>query len=180
MMKTKQKRENKIKSTFKGNIGMFLVCVEFSKRNFIALPTSRNTKGYDVIVLNPETNKSIGVQVKCTDTPQRYKGWPIMNTHWKDYKEKIEEKILCDFIFVDISNIDKPQYFIVSKEDIKDILINTINGYLDKYKEKHKLTYEEMIEKEKKEHRRPNLWALNINHIEEYKDKWNIIINRLD
>jgi len=46
-----------IEKEFKGNVGLFLVCAEFSKRNLIAMPTSRNTKGYDVVVLNPKTNK---------------------------------------------------------------------------------------------------------------------------
>ena len=43
---------------FKGNLGMFLVCAELSKHNLIAMPTSRNTKGYDIVVLNPRTNRA--------------------------------------------------------------------------------------------------------------------------
>jgi len=49
-----------IKKEFKGSVGLFLVCAELSKQNLIAMPTSRNTKSYDIIVLNPDTNRSIG------------------------------------------------------------------------------------------------------------------------
>jgi hypothetical protein len=57
----------KVAKDFKGNVGIFLVAAKLSAMNIIALTTSRNTKGYDIVVLNPETNKGKGIQVKCTD-----------------------------------------------------------------------------------------------------------------
>jgi hypothetical protein len=67
---------------FKGNLGLYLVCVELSKLNLITMPTTRNTKGYDIMVMNPATNKATGVQVKCTDK----KDFPVIASHWSDYK----------------------------------------------------------------------------------------------
>ena len=101
-----------IKKEFKGNVGLFLVCAELSKLNLIVMPTSRNTKGYDIVVLNPCTNKSVGLQVKCSDR----KEFPIFSSHWKNYKEKIDEKILSPFVFVDISEINNPRYYILTRE----------------------------------------------------------------
>ena len=91
--------EEAIAPQFKGNLGLFLVCAELSKRNLIAMPTARNTKGYDIVVLNPKTKKAVPIQVKCTDK----RDFPILNTHWRDYEDRIEDSILCDFVFVDIS-----------------------------------------------------------------------------
>jgi hypothetical protein len=101
---------NEIRREFKGNIGMFLVCAELSKLNLIALPTSRNTKGYDILLMNPDTNKATGVQVKCSDK----RDYPVLSSHRGDYDSAIEAKVLCDFVFVDIADLDKPGYFIVS------------------------------------------------------------------
>ena len=154
---------------------MFLVCAEISKRNLIAMPTSRNTKGYDIVVLNPETNKALGIQVKCTDR----KEFPILSSHWKDCDQEIETKILSDFVFVDISDPDKPNYFIVSEREIKDVLKSMIKGYSHKYQQKHGLTWEQMLEREEREKRRPNLWVVKLSDIKGYQGKWETITNRL-
>lgn len=164
-----------IRKEFKGNVGLFLVCAELSKKNLIAMPTSRNTKGYDVIVLNPKTNKSVGLQVKCTDR----KEFPIMSTYWRDYEQKIEEKILSDFVFVDISHPEKANYFILSKREVKDVLKSSIEKYLHRYQQKRNLTLQQLFEKEIAEKKKRNLWVIGLNAIEEFKDKWETITNPL-
>jgi hypothetical protein len=148
-----------IKPQFKGNVGMFLVCAELSKYNLIAMPTSRNTKGYDIIVLNPETNKSVGLQIKSTDK----KEFPILSSHWYNYIQKIEEKILCDFVFVDISDLEHPNYLILSVKKVKNLLKSVIKRYLINRQEKYNLTLEELLEKEKKEKRKQDLWVIKYN-----------------
>jgi len=159
-----------IKKEFKGNVGLFLVCAELSKRNLIAMPTSRNTKGYDVIVLNPDTNKSIGIQVKCSDK----KEFPIINSHWKDYEEKIDERIICPFVFVDISDINNPRYYILMKDEVKNLIKETIERYIEEYQNKHKMTFREMLEMEERTKRRADLWVLKLSNIEKYKDNWGL------
>jgi hypothetical protein len=137
-MLTEESGVTNIKSQFKGNLGMFLLCAELSKRNLIAMPTSRNTKGYDIVVLDPETNAAIGIQVKCSDARE----FPILNSHWRDYREKIEEKITSPFVFVDISDSDKPNYFVVGEEDLKGLLQSSIETYVRDYGQKHGLGWE--------------------------------------
>ena len=175
MAKIDESKANIIKAQFKGNIGMFLVCVELSKHNLIAMPTSRNTKGYDIVVLHPETNITSLIQVKCTDK----KDFPVLNSHWKNYITKIEEKILADFVFVDISEPDKPNYFILSQQEMKDTMSAEIQRYLQKYQQKHNLNFKQVLEKEEKEKRKPNLWTLKLSDIEGYKDNWDTITNSL-
>ena len=163
------------KPQFKGNVGMFLVCAELSKRNLIAMPTSRNTKGYDIVVLNPETNAAVGIQVKCTDR----KEFPILSSHWRDYEEKTEEKIVSDFVFVDISDSDKPNYFIVTDKELKALLKSLIKKHVSDYGEEHELSWEKMLEKEKTEKRKPDLWVIKLNYIEAYENRWETITDRL-
>ena len=160
---------------FKGNLGLFLVCAELSKLNLVAMPTTRNTKGYDIVVLNPKTRKAAPIQVKCTDK----RDFPILNTHWRDYEERIEEAILCDFVFVDIYNLNQPNYFIVSDKNLREILKISIKEYGHQYQRRHNLNWEEMLEKEEREKRKPNLWAIKLQQIEEFKDKWETITDRI-
>src|SRR4030042_6043414 len=168
---------SEIKRQFKGNLGMFLVCAELSKRNLIAMPTSRNTKGYDIVVLNPETNAGLAIQVKCTDQTQ--KGFLVMTSHWKNYEAKIEENIVSDFVFVDISDPGRPNYFVVSEKEMKQIIKSVIEEYLHKFQQRHILTWEQMLEKEKNEQRKPNPWSIRLSDIEAYKDRWETITDKL-
>jgi len=164
-----------IKREFKGNIGLFLVCVELSKLNLIAMPTTRNTKGYDIMVMNPDTNKATGIQVKCTDK----KDFPVITAHWSDYESVFDERILSDFVFVDISDLDRPNYFILSDKELKELLRASVKKYSEKYCARNRLTWEGALEKERAENRKPNLWALKLNEIEKYRNKWQTITNRL-
>lgn len=164
-----------IKPQFKGNIGMFLVCAELSKRNLIAMPTSRNTKGYDIVILHPDTRKASPIQVKCTDK----KDFPILSSHWHNHVEKINEHVISDFVFVDISELDRPRFFVVSDKDLKAILTSSIKKCINEFGERHQQSWQDMLEREHKEGRKPNLWALKLRDIEAYENRWETIIDRL-
>jgi len=47
-----------------GNVGLYFVCYELSKRSWNVMPTARNAKGVDIIAYNIEASRYIGVQVK--------------------------------------------------------------------------------------------------------------------
>lgn len=165
-----------IKKEFKGNIGLFLTCVEISKMNLIALPTSRNTKGLDLIVLQPDTNKSIGVQVKCSDK----KEYPVFSSFWYDFKEVMQKKIISPFVFVDISVIEKPKYFILSKEQIIEVLQNCIEGYIDTCVRRKKENVADVHNREREKIKKKDPWALKHNQIEIYLNKWDSITNLIE
>lgn len=167
--------QKNIKPQFKGNVGLFLTCAELSKNNLIVLPTFRNTKGYDLLVLNPETNKSIGLQVKCSDR----KEFPVFSSYKRDYKQKMNEKILCDFIFVDISNLNKPRYFILSKEELKKVLISFFKKLIKNHQRKHHLTFTE-LKKDMEKQKKPELWVIKLGDIEKYENNWDVIFKKID
>jgi len=49
-----------------GIAGVHFVVADLSRRGMVALPTVRNTAGYDIVVLNPEGTKHATIQVKTS------------------------------------------------------------------------------------------------------------------
>ncbi|MGR3914067.1 MAG: hypothetical protein OD918_06015 [Gammaproteobacteria bacterium] len=69
MTKSKNEHESdaeRLPSQIIGNIGLFHVCCELSKRGLNVVPTSRNTRAVDVIVGNADFSRHATVQVKTS------------------------------------------------------------------------------------------------------------------
>ncbi|QRF75904.1 hypothetical protein Thermo_01413 [Thermoplasmatales archaeon] len=47
-----------------GNIGLYYVCYELSKRGWNAMPTARNARGVDIVIYNQKGTVSHTLQVK--------------------------------------------------------------------------------------------------------------------
>lgn len=45
-----------------GNIGLYYVCYELSKRGWNALPTSRNTRGIDIVIYSQDAVRKYTIQ----------------------------------------------------------------------------------------------------------------------
>jgi hypothetical protein len=58
-----------------GAAGVYYVAMELSRRGMIALPTIRNTAGFDIIVTSRDGARHANLQVKTSG--QRPKFWPI-------------------------------------------------------------------------------------------------------
>jgi hypothetical protein len=58
-----------------GAAGVYHVVSDLSRRGMIALPTIRNTKGYDIIVTNPTGTKRANIDVKTSQ--KRVGFWPM-------------------------------------------------------------------------------------------------------
>lgn len=41
-----------------GNAGLYLICFELTKRGWNVLPTSRNTKGIDIVIFSQDGTKT--------------------------------------------------------------------------------------------------------------------------
>jgi len=167
-----------LRKELKGNLGLFLVCAEITKRNLIALPTSRNTKGIDLIILDDETNRSVGLQVKCSDRNE----YPVINSYWDNYKKEIQRKIISPFVFVDISdisNINNPKYFILSREETINVLTEVIEQYIARYLQKKNQTRDEVIRERKKAGKKKDVWVIKQELIKKYEGKWDTVLNIL-
>jgi len=162
---------NIVEKKFKGNVGIFLAAAKLSELNLIALTTSRNTEGYDIVVLNPKTNRGIGIQVKCTDK----KDFPICATYIKNFEEELKQKIVCDYVLVDISN-KPPRFFIIPKDDLINIMANLIKKWTAKF-------YTQQ-ERQWRNEKKKQLWTINISKLEEelkkYEDNWNSVLKEIE
>ena len=67
----------RISNSIIGAGGVFHVASVFSMRGLIALPTIKNTAGYDIIVTSPDGLKHANIQVKTSSARPAY--WPICN-----------------------------------------------------------------------------------------------------
>jgi len=61
----------KLDKSIIGVAGVHYVAAELSRRGYIALVTTRNTKGIDVLASSPDARTSIGIQVKTCQTGRK-------------------------------------------------------------------------------------------------------------
>jgi len=66
----------KVSKTLIGVAGVHHVVSELSRRNLIALPTTRETAGYDVIVATVDGKRHANIQVKASSR-QHVRFWPV-------------------------------------------------------------------------------------------------------
>jgi len=93
-----------------GIIGVFYVCYELSKRGWIALPTTRNTKGVDIVIYNPSNPKqfyTIQVKTLTNRNPVPFGSNP---------------QLFADFVII-VRNIrERPEVFILRSDEVKNKL----------------------------------------------------------
>ncbi|MCW3998878.1 MAG: hypothetical protein NWE93_01405 [Candidatus Bathyarchaeota archaeon] len=152
-----------------GEIGVHLVAAKISQMKLIALTTSRNCKGYDIVVLEPTTNKGIGLQVKSNLD----KDFPVMQSFLKDYDVEIKKKIIMDYVFVDLSDMEKPRFFVLSKDETKRVLKESIEYYINN--SKHRIPIEEMIKNETSKQQ----WTIYVDDLIPFENNWKTITNNL-
>lgn len=157
-----------IEKQFKGNVGIFLVAAKLSQMNLIALTTSRNTRGYDIVILDPLTNRGKGIQVKCSDQGS----FPLLQTRLKEYEETADKKIVSDHVFVDISNVAQPKFFVVPRKRVRSILKKSIKNWIDTAQ--HRKPMPELMATEKKQN-----WALDLEEIERFENNWRVLLQDL-
>lgn len=127
-----------VNRNLKGIAGVHFVVAELSLRGFVALPTTRNLKSFDVVACLPELLESVFIQVKSTDKPKN--GWPVYtipkgpNKSWqKELKERVFIGSNFFYIFVELPNERrlKPSFYIVPSKDVANSLIENMKGYLE-------------------------------------------------
>jgi hypothetical protein len=61
---TNSEIQPKLANQLVGNMGLFYVCYELSRRGWNCLPTSRNAKGIDLVIYSQDAAKMLTIQVK--------------------------------------------------------------------------------------------------------------------
>lgn len=95
-----------------GNAGEFFVAAELERRGLTASVLMRNTKDFDILAINRETNNQYAIQVKTTTK----KGWIL-----SDKCERIEEDDIF-YAFVRINGFEQPEFHIVPSKIVANAL----------------------------------------------------------
>jgi len=95
-------------ASISGAAGVYFVAGELSRKGYIALTTTRNVKGPDLIVFNTDLTKTIYLQVKTN----RYK-----YDFWIVGKPDVKDNLF--YVFVNLLGDQKrPEYYVVPSKDV--------------------------------------------------------------
>lgn len=94
-----------------GNVGLYYVCYELSRRGWNVMPTARNARGVDLLIYSQDAKCTHTVQVKALS-----KRSPVpLGTHL--------DHLFADFIVI-CGNIAKPQpeCFVLRPNEVKELV----------------------------------------------------------
>jgi len=92
-----------------GNVGLYYICYELSKRGWNVLPTSRNTKGVDIIIFSQKAQRRYTIQVKSLSKRDPVPLGSSLENLFGDFL------IICRKVFD-----NKPEIFIAKISDVKN------------------------------------------------------------
>lgn len=136
-----------------GLTGEYFVAGMMNLKGWVASLTLKNYPQVDIFGLNPETQEKVNIQVKTTRKKTSYQ---VGLRH--DQRNIIHEKITCPFVFVHIDKNETVKYFILSKEELINIIEKTDDAYFNKPRSKKiKVNYP---------------IAIGIKDIQAFENKW--------
>lgn len=127
-----------------------------SLKGWVASLTLKNYPSVDIFGLNPETDKTVNIQVKTTKDQTSYN---IGLRH--DQRNIIKEKIPCPYVFVHIDKNDDVRYFVLSRMELIKLIEKTDDDYFNKPRLKEIKTNYPI--------------AIRVSDLENYEDNWNSI-----
>jgi len=130
-------RKKKVPNHVVGNIGLFYVCYELSKRGWNCLPTVRNAKGIDIVIYSQDGKRMHTIQVKA-----------LSGRNAVPFSKGITVEF--DFLIICRKVWDSPEIFILTLDEAKKAISRKVNkkgeeSYWIEYKDYEK--YENAWEK---------------------------------
>ena len=93
-----------------GNIGLYYVCYELSKKGWNAMTTSRNARGVDVVIYDQKGPKSHTIQVKSLSKRNPARFGSTLNS------------LIAEYVFI-VNNVFKePNLYIVDTPTAKSLI----------------------------------------------------------
>jgi hypothetical protein len=93
-----------------GNMGMYYICYELSRRGWNALPTSRNAKGIDIVIYNNNASVRHTIQVKSLSKRVPV---PLGNNLFH---------LFADFIIICANLVKLPELYIAHVKEIRNLI----------------------------------------------------------
>lgn len=91
-----------------GNMGLYYVCYELSKRGWNVLPTSRNARGVDIVIYSQDATRTHTMQIK---TLSKRNPVPLGSNI---------ENLIAEYLIICRKVLDdKPEVFLAKINDIK-------------------------------------------------------------
>jgi hypothetical protein len=110
------KRKVKKNPQLVGNMGLYAVCYELSKRGWNVMPTSRNARGVDILGYDQEGTVKITVQVKALGG----------NNAVPFGTDPTLCNLIADYIIIAVGvRGDTPEYFVAITEDVRPLVHTT-------------------------------------------------------
>ena len=92
-----------------GNVGLYYVCYELSKRGWNVLPTSRNARGIDLVIYSRDAERKHTIQIKSLSKKNPVPVGAKLDSLIAEYL------IVCTNVFD-----DKPEVFVMKIDAIKN------------------------------------------------------------
>lgn len=159
-----------------GQIAEFLVCAELGRHKLIATPFSGNVPTFDILATD-ERCRTVPIQVKATnhdnwggDARQRLniefekKTGIQHNKGWAD----IENPDLIYVLVVIGQSHGDDRYFILTKSDIQKVCVQEYELFMGRHKWRRPKNPESYD------------CRYHVEHIEQFEDNWQLIIDRLN
>ena len=135
-----------------GLTGEYFVAGMMSLKGWVASLTLKNYPSVDIFGLDPETEKTINIQVKTTKNVKSYQIGVM-----RSQRTEIDNIITCPFVFVYIDKNNNVDYYILSRNQLIDLILTTDDEYYNR---------------PRKEPLKDYPIAINLKDMVEYKDKW--------
>lgn len=145
-------RKPQLKKLMTGLAGEYFVAGIMNLQGWIASLTLKNFPGTDIFGKDPETGKSISVQVKTCWDSSFFVGFK------RSERDQIEEKVQGPFVFVHIEGIDKVSYYVLTKKEFINLVISTDDIYYNKPRKKPIISDYPI--------------AVSLNDLKPYKNHW--------
>ncbi|MCQ2194419.1 MAG: hypothetical protein MJZ28_05650 [Paludibacteraceae bacterium] len=164
----------------KGAIGEHLVAAKLLEQGldvFMANMSINNTKAYDILAVVPDTLNTHFIQVKFNSTKYFNAGMTIEQVLDKNY---LSQHIVGPWIFVDGSQPNQYDYYILSKQEVIDLLYQAHDWYCNHYYRTKEISYMspagfKLTWLQGKHEDATKLHDAFINPITDAKDKWDKI-----
>jgi len=112
-----KEKKNKPSKQLVGNVGLYYVCYELSKRGWNALPTSRNARGVDLVIYSQDAIRTHTIQIKSLSKKDPVPLGSNLDNLIAEYL------IICRKVFD-----EKPEIFIAKIDGIGDLIHEGIKG----------------------------------------------------
>ena len=97
-----------------GNSGEYFVAAELERRGFTAAVPMSNTKDFDILAINRETNRQVVLQVKTSRG--KTKSWILGKKN-----ETLEDDNIY-YVLIALNELDTPDYYIIESKYIAESL----------------------------------------------------------